>query len=56
MQRNALATLIYTSGTTGRPKGVELLHDAWVYEGEALASLGILSVNDLQLMWLPLAQ
>src|SRR4051812_14815318 len=28
-----LATLIYTSGTTGRPKGVRLLHRAWVYEG-----------------------
>lgn len=28
-----LATLIYTSGTTGRPKGVELLHGGWCWEG-----------------------
>ena len=28
-----LATLIYTSGTTGRPKGVELTHGNWTYEG-----------------------
>ncbi|HEY5031629.1 MAG TPA: AMP-binding protein, partial [Actinomycetes bacterium] len=28
-----LATLIYTSGTTGRPKGVELTHANWTYEG-----------------------
>ncbi|MCP4225498.1 MAG: S8 family serine peptidase, partial [Actinomycetia bacterium] len=26
-----LCTLIYTSGTTGRPKGVELIHDCWLY-------------------------
>jgi long-chain acyl-CoA synthetase len=50
-----LATLIYTSGTTGRPKGVELTHDCWVYEGEAIDSAGILSPNDKQFLWLPLA-
>src|SRR5262245_5376205 len=32
-----LATLIYTSGTTGRPKGVRLRHEAWVYQGAAVA-------------------
>jgi long-chain acyl-CoA synthetase len=50
-----LATLIYTSGTTGRPKGVELTHDNWVYTGEAIASVGILSVDDHQYLWLPLS-
>ena len=50
-----LATLIYTSGTTGRPKGVELLHDCWVYEGEAMDGLGILTPADKQYLWLPLA-
>jgi len=50
-----LATLIYTSGTTGRPKGVELTHDAWVFEGEAIDSLGIMSPADTQLLFLPLA-
>jgi long-chain acyl-CoA synthetase len=50
-----LATLIYTSGTTGRPKGVELTHDCWVYEAEAIDALGILTVDDLQYLWLPLA-
>ncbi|MEO7195689.1 MAG: long-chain fatty acid--CoA ligase [Pseudonocardiaceae bacterium] len=50
-----LATLIYTSGTTGRPKGVRLRHSAWTYEGAAVASLGVLGVEDLQYLWLPLA-
>ncbi|WP_181312785.1 AMP-dependent synthetase/ligase [Nocardioides campestrisoli] len=50
-----LATLIYTSGTTGRPKGVRLRHQSWVYEGSAIASLGILSEDDLQFLWLPMA-
>ena len=50
-----LATLIYTSGTTGRPKGVELTHDCWVFESEAMDSMGILSPADKQYLWLPLA-
>ncbi|MFC6153702.1 AMP-dependent synthetase/ligase [Nocardioides yefusunii] len=50
-----LATLVYTSGTTGRPKGVRLVHRSWVYEGSAIASLGILSEDDLQFLWLPMA-
>ena len=50
-----LATLIYTSGTTGRPKGVRLPHSAWTYEGVAVRELDILSADDLQYLWLPLA-
>jgi long-chain acyl-CoA synthetase len=50
-----LATLIYTSGTTGRPKGVRLLHSSWTYEGAAVASLGVLHVDDLQYLWLPMS-
>jgi long-chain acyl-CoA synthetase len=50
-----LATLIYTSGTTGTPKGVELLHDCWVYEAEAIDELGLLREDDVQFLWLPLA-
>lgn len=50
-----LATLIYTSGTTGRPKGVRLSHDGWTYEGAAVASHDILSIDDLQFLWLPMA-
>ena len=50
-----LATLIYTSGTTGRPKGVRLQHRSWVYEGEAVKALRILSETDLQFLWLPMA-
>lgn len=51
----SLATLIYTSGTTGRPKGVRLDNDSWTYEGAAVASLGILSIDDLEFRWLPMA-
>ena len=50
-----LATLIYTSGTTGRPKGVRLVHRSWVYEGEAINAQGILSEDDLEFRWLPMA-
>ncbi len=50
-----LATLIYTSGTTGRPKGVRLLHQAWVYEGAAIEAQHILDETDLQFLWLPMA-
>ena len=50
-----LATLIYTSGTTGRPKGVELLHGGWVWEGQTQAELGLLDPADLQYLWLPLS-
>ncbi|MDQ1670470.1 MAG: long-chain acyl-CoA synthetase [Actinomycetota bacterium] len=50
-----LATLIYTSGTTGRPKGVRLTQDAWIYEGIAIDSLGILRSDDVQYLWLPLS-
>jgi len=50
-----LATLIYTSGTTGRPKGVELVHDGWIYEAEAIDALEQLTSDDVQYLWLPLA-
>ena len=50
-----LATIIYTSGTTGRPKGVRLPHSAWTYEGAAVDAVHILSSEDLQYLWLPLA-
>jgi len=50
-----LATLIYTSGTTGRPKGVRLRHSSWTYEGAAIEALNILSEDDLQFLWLPMA-
>ncbi|MEP9361404.1 long-chain fatty acid--CoA ligase [Nocardioides sp. CN2-186] len=50
-----LATLIYTSGTTGKPKGVRLLHRAWVYEGTAIQVQNILDESDLQFLWLPMA-
>ncbi len=50
-----LATLIYTSGTTGKPKGVELTHGNWVYEGAAMAELDIITHADVQYLWLPLS-
>jgi len=55
IQPEHLATLIYTSGTTGRPKGVELTHGNWVYEADAADDTGIVSIDDVQFLWLPLA-
>jgi long-chain acyl-CoA synthetase len=52
---DSLATLIYTSGTTGRPKGVRLSHDGWVYEGYVMVAADILTEDDLQFLWLPMA-
>lgn len=50
-----LATLIYTSGTTDRPKGVELLHRGWCWQGVAQGDLDILRPDDLHYLWLPLS-
>ncbi len=52
---DSLATLIYTSGTTGRPKGVRLSHDGWSYEGAVMVAANILTEDDLQFLWLPMA-
>ncbi len=49
------ATMIYTSGTTGKPKGVRLRHQSWTYEGAVIQSYGILTEDDLQFLWLPMA-
>jgi long-chain acyl-CoA synthetase len=54
-QPDHLATLIYTSGTTGTPKGVRLTHDCWVYEGMAVENARLLTPEDVQYLWLPLA-
>ncbi|MFI6056591.1 AMP-dependent synthetase/ligase [Streptomyces sp. NPDC051286] len=50
-----LATLIYTSGTTGRPKGVRLPHDNWSYMAKATVATGLITEDDVQYLWLPLA-
>ena len=55
VKSDSLATLIYTSGTTGKPKGVELTHSNWTYEGAFVESVNILTIDDVQFLWLPLA-
>lgn len=50
-----LATLIYTSGTTGTPKGVELIHDCWLYEAEVVVKADVLTPDDKHFLWLPLS-
>jgi long-chain acyl-CoA synthetase len=55
LTKDQLATLIYTSGTTGRPKGVRLPHDSWAYMARAIQATGLLSEDDVQYLWLPLA-
>jgi long-chain acyl-CoA synthetase len=50
-----LATLIYTSGTTGKPKGVELTHSCWTYEGACVEAVDVLLPTDVQFLWLPLS-
>ncbi|MER7720205.1 AMP-dependent synthetase/ligase [Streptomyces flaveolus] len=55
LTRDQLATLIYTSGTTGRPKGVRLPHDNWSYMAKAIAATGLVTEDDVQYLWLPLA-
>ncbi|MFJ3641764.1 AMP-dependent synthetase/ligase [Streptomyces sp. NPDC090108] len=50
-----LATLIYTSGTTGRPKGVRLPHGNWSYMAKATTATGLITGDDVQYLWLPLA-
>ncbi|NLU69134.1 AMP-dependent synthetase/ligase [Streptomyces sp. HNM0574] len=55
LRSDQLATLIYTSGTTGRPKGVRLPHDAWSYMARAIAQTGLVTSEDVQYLWLPLA-
>jgi long-chain acyl-CoA synthetase len=55
IDKDQLATLIYTSGTTGRPKGVRLPHDNWSYMAKAIAATGLVTQEDVQYLWLPLA-
>ncbi len=51
----SLSTIIYTSGTTGRPKGVELTHGNWVFQGASIEALDIMHIDDMHYLWLPLA-
>jgi len=51
----SLATMIYTSGTTGRPKGVQLPHRCWVFEGASIEAMSVFEPDDVHFLWLPLS-
>lgn len=53
--KNDIASLVYTSGTTGEPKGAMISHDNFLYEAQVIDKLGIISEEDVQLIFLPLA-
>ncbi len=55
ISKNEIASLVYTSGTTGEPKGAMISHDNLLYEAQVIDKLGILSHEDVQLIFLPLA-
>jgi long-chain acyl-CoA synthetase len=48
-------TIIYTSGTTGMPKGAVLTHANMLYEIDGVRKIGLLSDNDVEFLYLPLA-
>ena len=49
------AFLLYTSGTTGSPKGVMLTHANWTSQSRTVSRNGIVTEDDLLLLFLPLA-
>lgn len=55
LTRQDILTIIYTSGTTGLPKGAVLLHEAMLYEVEALRETNIITPQTVQFMFLPMA-
>ena len=50
-----ILTLIYTSGTTGRPKGVVLTHGNMLYQISVANQIGLVTPDDIQLLFLPMA-
>jgi len=56
IEPDACVTICYTPGTEGREKGVMLTHEGFVATCGALAGVLPLGADDLQLLYLPLAQ
>lgn len=51
----SIASIVYTSGTSGEPQGVELTHQNFAAEVNAIESMKVILPTDVQLLFLPLS-
>ncbi|MEW6570983.1 MAG: AMP-binding protein [Nitrospirota bacterium] len=54
VSKDDVASIIYTSGTTGLPKGVELTHNNFCSDGDAILKTNVVTPDDKVIAILPL--